>query len=137
MWFLDKTIKFSNIVGETTFSRKLNIKNDVSNHRILKLPCWTSISKSYSPSFHGIYDIITIKNQSFLLGPFLIMKFFTPKLMKIECYLGILKWKEVNVQNFNTMEIANFLEKNPRLQHQFQGVTSKITSRRTICNFSN
>jgi hypothetical protein len=33
------------------------------------------------------------------------------------------------------MELANFLEKNQRLQHQIQGVTLKILSRRIMCNF--
>ena len=42
---------------------------------------------------------------------------------------------EAYVQNFNTMELANFLEKNERLQLQIQVVTLKITSYRTMCNF--
>jgi hypothetical protein len=44
---------------------------------------------------------------------------------------------EVYVQNFNTMELANFLEKNQRLQLQIQAITLKITSYRTMCNFFN
>jgi hypothetical protein len=38
-----------------------------SSHRIFELPCWTSTSKNYNPSFHGIHKIITFKHQSFFL----------------------------------------------------------------------
>jgi hypothetical protein len=75
------------IVGETIFLKKLNVRNEESNCRILKLPYGTSTSKIYSPSFHEIYKIITIKDQSFFFGAFLIVKFFTPKFIKIRCYL--------------------------------------------------
>jgi hypothetical protein len=55
-----------------------------SNHRILKLSCWTSTSKNYNSSFHGISEIITFKHQSiFFFWMFFTMNFFTPKLMKI------------------------------------------------------
>jgi hypothetical protein len=39
--------------------------------------------------FHGIYEIKTFKDQSFFFESFLTMKFFTPKFMKIRCYLRI------------------------------------------------
>jgi hypothetical protein len=38
----------------THFSTKKSMKTWGSNHRILKLPCWTSTSKNYRSSFHGI-----------------------------------------------------------------------------------
>jgi hypothetical protein len=41
----------------------------------------------------------------------------------------------VYVPNFNTMELANFLEKILRLQHQIQAVTLKIISCRFMHNF--
>jgi hypothetical protein len=53
------------IVVETIFLQKLNVRNEGSNHRILKLPYWTSTLKNFSPSFHEIYKITTIKDQSF------------------------------------------------------------------------
>jgi hypothetical protein len=62
----------------------------VQRPRILKLPYWTSISKSYNPSFHRIYVIITSKHHRFFgKRSFLTMKVFTPKFKKIKCYLGI------------------------------------------------
>jgi hypothetical protein len=36
------------IVGETIFLQKLNVRNEESNCRILKLPYGTSISKIYN-----------------------------------------------------------------------------------------
>jgi hypothetical protein len=67
----------------------LNVKIEGNNCRILKLPCWTSTSISYSSSFFGIYEIITIKDQSFFFWSFLIVKFFIPKFMKTKCCLRI------------------------------------------------
>jgi hypothetical protein len=46
------------------FSPKLNVRNEGSDYRILKLPYWTSTSKTFNLSFHEIYKIITIKDQS-------------------------------------------------------------------------
>jgi hypothetical protein len=34
-----------------------------SNHRIFGLPCWTSTSKNYSPSFHGVHKIYSIQTS--------------------------------------------------------------------------
>jgi hypothetical protein len=61
---------------------------------------------------------------------FLTMKFFTPKFMKIRCYLRLFSTfgGDFYVPNFNTMELPNFLEKNQRLQHQIQVVPSMIIS---------
>jgi hypothetical protein len=53
------------------------------------LLCWTSISISYNPSFHGIYEIITFKDQSMFIESFLTMKFFIPKFIKIRWYWRI------------------------------------------------
>jgi hypothetical protein len=75
--------------GETIFSKTLIVKTNESNRRILKLLCWTSTSKIYSPLVHEIYEIITFKNQSVFSGSILTMKFFTPKFIKIKNYLGI------------------------------------------------
>jgi hypothetical protein len=33
------------------------------------------------------------------------------------------------------MDLANFLEKNPRLQHQIQAIMLKIISHRIMCDF--
>jgi hypothetical protein len=44
----------SDLVGGIHFSTKKSMRTWGSNHRILKLPCWTSTSKNYSSSFHGI-----------------------------------------------------------------------------------
>jgi hypothetical protein len=71
------------------FPQKLNVRNKESNYRFLKLPYGTSTSKIYNPSFRKSYKIITIKDQSFFFGSIFTMKFFTPKFMKIRCYLGI------------------------------------------------
>jgi hypothetical protein len=62
-----------------------------SNCRILSLLCWVLTSKSCIPSSRGIYKIMTFKHQSFFcfFGSYLIVKIFTPKFMKIKCYLGI------------------------------------------------
>ena len=38
--------------------------------------------------------------------------------------------KGVSIQDFKIVELTNFLEKNQRLQHQFQAVILKITSYR-------
>ena len=68
----------------------------VQTPMILKLPYWTSISKSYNPLFHGIYVIITSKHhRCFGRRSFLTMKVFTPKFMKIICYLESLQYLEV------------------------------------------
>jgi hypothetical protein len=56
------------IVGKIFFTQKLNVINEVRNHRILKLPYFASTLKIYSPSFHEIYKIITIKDQRFFFG---------------------------------------------------------------------
>jgi hypothetical protein len=78
------------IVGEIIFPQKLNIKNEVNNRRILKLLLRLNINlKIYSPSFYEIYETITTKDQKFFFGSFLTTKFFTPKFMKIRCYLEI------------------------------------------------
>jgi hypothetical protein len=53
------------IVVETIVHQKLNVINEGSNFRILKLAYWVLTSKKFSPSFHEIYEIITIKDQSF------------------------------------------------------------------------
>jgi hypothetical protein len=44
----------SDLVGRIHFSTKKSIRTWGSNRRILKLHCWTSTSKHYSSSFHGI-----------------------------------------------------------------------------------
>ena len=41
----------------------------------------------------------------------------------------------VYVPNFNAMELANFLDKNQRLQQKIQAVTLKIISHRIMCNY--
>ena len=126
------------------FPKKLNAKNEKSTCRILRLPYQKSTPINYNSPFLGIYEIATIKNQSFIF-----LKFFSPKFMKIRCCLGIFtahgrdfqikltmygsslslrcvsmselklfQWKEVYVQNFDTLELVNFLEKFQRLLYQ-------------------
>jgi hypothetical protein len=73
------------IVKEIVLPIKLNVKSERSNCRILKLFYWMSTSKSYSPSFHGIYKIVTFKHQIFFLLSFHLVKFFSPKSMEIRC----------------------------------------------------
>jgi hypothetical protein len=74
------------IVGETIFPKKLNVKIKRSNCRTLKLFYWKPTSKSCSPSFNGIYKIGIFKH---LIGSLFLVKFFIPKFMKIRCYLKI------------------------------------------------
>jgi hypothetical protein len=50
------------------FFPKLNVRNEGSDYRILKLSYWTSTLKTFNPSFHEIYKIITIKDQSSFFG---------------------------------------------------------------------
>ena len=84
------------MVGETIFPKTLIVKTKESTLRILKIPYWTSTSKSYSPSLHEIYKIIAFKDQNaFFFVSVLIVKFFTPKFMKIKCYLESLQLLEV------------------------------------------
>jgi hypothetical protein len=47
---------------------KLNVKNKGNNCRILKLSYWKLTSKTFNPSFFGIYNIIAFKDQSFIFG---------------------------------------------------------------------
>jgi hypothetical protein len=72
------------------FSKNQSMRTWRSDHRISKLPCWTSISKTYSMSFHGIYKITTFKHQSFF-GIIFTMDFFAPKSLKIRLY-SFLYW---------------------------------------------
>ena len=59
------------MVGEVIFFQKLKVKTKRSNSRILKLFCCRSTLKCYSPSFHGVYKIITFNHQCcFFLGHF-------------------------------------------------------------------
>jgi hypothetical protein len=53
------------------------VESKGSDHR--KFLCWTSTSKSYNASSHGIYEIIVFKHQSLFFGSFLTMKFFSSK----------------------------------------------------------
>jgi hypothetical protein len=90
------------------FSKNLNVKNEGSKCRIFKLACWKSTSKIYKSLFLGIYEIITIKDQSFFFGSFLTIKFFTPKFMKIICCLGIFttfgRAFQIKLTMYNTLQ---------------------------------
>jgi hypothetical protein len=73
------------------FCLKSNLRNEVSNLRILKLLYWTSTSKNQKISVPHTkrFTRLLQSKLSFFLGPILTMKFFTTKFMKIRYYLGI------------------------------------------------
>ena len=60
-----------NIGEKTIFSKQNKMKTSRSNHRIFEIPCLTSTKNNYSPSSHGIHEIITFKHQSFFSRCFL------------------------------------------------------------------
>jgi hypothetical protein len=76
------------------FPKKLSIKIERNNYWNLKFLCWKSASKYYSYSFHEIYKIKTFKYEWFFFESFPTLKFLTPKIRKIRCYLRIFKFVE-------------------------------------------
>jgi hypothetical protein len=60
------------------------------NYRIFEIPCWTSSSKIYSPSFHGIHKIVTFKHQSFFFLDMFYSERIPLKFMKIRWYISFL-----------------------------------------------
>jgi hypothetical protein len=59
-------IIFSQILNVEMMGYNISFsKTKGSNYRILKFPCLTATNKKHSPSFHGIFEIITFKGQCF------------------------------------------------------------------------
>ena len=62
VFFLPNSV-VSDIVGGIIFFINHCMGTWGSNHRIFNLPCWTSTSKSYNLSFHGIHEMLLFKHQ--------------------------------------------------------------------------